>query len=113
MRRGRREKLSVTVDPHLYAVVERHAERTKLPRSKIIEEPRRSGRDRGGMIGGSRRDASWRCFGSTVKLETIVTLPKRAVLRRLGHLPAEVIGEVDEALAFSLDLRLAPARKLS
>lgn len=38
MRRGHREKLSVTVDPHLYAVVERHAERTKLPRSKVIEE---------------------------------------------------------------------------
>lgn len=50
---------------------------------------------------------------SVVKLETIVTLPKRAVLRRLGHLPAEAIREVDEALAFSLDLRLAPARKLS
>ncbi len=32
MRQGRRAKLSVTVDPHLYAVVERHAERTKLPR---------------------------------------------------------------------------------
>jgi mRNA-degrading endonuclease toxin of MazEF toxin-antitoxin module len=50
---------------------------------------------------------------SVVKLETIVTLPKRAVLRRLGHLPAEAIREVDEALAFSLDLRLAPAGKLS
>ena len=49
---------------------------------------------------------------SVVKLETIVTLPKRAVLRRLGHLPTDAIHEVDEALAFSLDLRLAPARKL-
>lgn len=38
MRQGRRQKLSVTVDPHLYAVVEHHAERTKLSRSKIVEE---------------------------------------------------------------------------
>ena len=38
MRRGHREKLSVTVDPHLFEAIERHAERTKLPRSKIVEE---------------------------------------------------------------------------
>lgn len=38
MRRGHRVKLSVTVDPHLYDAVERHAERTKLSRSKIVEE---------------------------------------------------------------------------
>jgi len=44
---------------------------------------------------------------SLVKMETIVTLPKRAILRRLGSLPKEAIREADEALAFSLDLRLA------
>jgi mRNA interferase MazF len=45
---------------------------------------------------------------SLVKLETIVTLPKRAILQRLGRLPGDAIREVDQALAFSLDLRLAP-----
>lgn len=44
---------------------------------------------------------------SVVKMETIVTLPKRAILRRLGSLPRQAIREADEALAFSLDLRLA------
>lgn len=44
---------------------------------------------------------------SVVKLETIVTLPKRAILRRLGSLPKHALREADEALAFSLDLRLA------
>ena len=44
---------------------------------------------------------------AVVKMETIVTLPKRAILRRLGSLPREAIQNVDEALAFSLDLRLA------
>lgn len=38
MKQGHREKLSVTVDPHLYQVIERHAERTKLPKSRIVEE---------------------------------------------------------------------------
>ena len=38
MRQGHREKLSVTVDPHLYGLIERHAARTKLPKSKIVEE---------------------------------------------------------------------------
>lgn len=38
MRQGHREKLSVTVDPHLFDVIARHAERTKLPKSKIVEE---------------------------------------------------------------------------
>lgn len=42
---------------------------------------------------------------SVVKMETIVTLPKRAILRRLGALPHEAVREADEALAFSLDLR--------
>ena len=46
---------------------------------------------------------------SVVKMETLVTLPKRAVLKRLGSLPKEAVREADEALAFSLDLRLAPA----
>ena len=44
---------------------------------------------------------------SVIKMETIVTLPKRAILRRLGLLPGEAAREADEALAFSLDLRLA------
>jgi len=38
MKQGRREKLSVTVDPHLYEVIERHAARAKLPKSKVVEE---------------------------------------------------------------------------
>lgn len=42
---------------------------------------------------------------SVVKMETIVTLPKRAIVRRLGALPREAVREADEALAFSLDLR--------
>jgi len=33
-----RRKLSVTVDPQLYGVIERHAKRSKVPRSRIIEE---------------------------------------------------------------------------
>lgn len=49
---------------------------------------------------------------SVVKMETIVTLPKRAILQRLGSLPTDAIRQADEALAFSLDLRLAsPARQ--
>ena len=44
---------------------------------------------------------------SVIKMETIVTLPKRAILLRLGSLPGEAAREADEALAFSLDLRLA------
>jgi mRNA interferase MazF len=46
---------------------------------------------------------------SIVKMETIVTLPRRAILGRLGSLPREAVREADEALAFSLQLRLAPA----
>jgi predicted transcriptional regulator len=38
MKQGHREKLSVTVDPRLYEVVERYAERAKLTKSKVIEE---------------------------------------------------------------------------
>ncbi|MBI2554429.1 MAG: ribbon-helix-helix domain-containing protein [Candidatus Rokubacteria bacterium] len=38
MKQGHREKLSVTVDPRLYHVIERHAQRTKVPKSRIIEE---------------------------------------------------------------------------
>ena len=44
---------------------------------------------------------------SVVKMETLVTLPKRAILKRLGTLPREAIREADSALAFSLDLPLA------
>jgi mRNA interferase MazF len=44
---------------------------------------------------------------SVVKMETIVTLPRRAILERVGSLPREALREADEALAFSLDLRLA------
>ena len=38
MRQGHREKLSVTVDPCVYDAIEQHAARTKLPKSKIVEE---------------------------------------------------------------------------
>jgi len=38
MRQGRREKLSVTVDPQLYRAIERHAEDFSVPKSRIIEE---------------------------------------------------------------------------
>jgi len=49
---------------------------------------------------------------SVVKMETIVTLPKRAIIRRLGSLPKAAMDEVDGPLAFSLDLRLAsPVRR--
>lgn len=48
---------------------------------------------------------------SIVEMETIVTLPKRAILERLGSLPSEAVREADEALAFSLELRLAPASR--
>lgn len=44
---------------------------------------------------------------SVVKMETIATLPKRAILKRLGTLPREAMKEADQALAFSLDLTLA------
>ncbi len=44
---------------------------------------------------------------SVIKMETLVTLPKRALLRRLGSLSGEVMREADQALAFSLDLALA------
>jgi len=40
-------------------------------------------------------------------METLVTLPRRAILQRLGRLPREAVREADKALAFSLDLRLA------
>jgi len=43
---------------------------------------------------------------SVVKMETIVTLPKRAILKRLGALPREAMRDADQALAFSLDLPL-------
>ena len=38
MRQGRREKLSVTVDPCVYDAIKQHAARTRLPKSKIVEE---------------------------------------------------------------------------
>jgi len=44
---------------------------------------------------------------SVVKMETLVTLPKRAILKRLGNLAREAMTKADEALAFSLDLPLA------
>jgi hypothetical protein len=31
MKQGHREKLTVTIEPRLYAVIERHAERAKVP----------------------------------------------------------------------------------
>lgn len=41
---------------------------------------------------------------SIVKAETIITLPKRAILRKLGTLPREAMAEVDRALKVSLQL---------
>jgi hypothetical protein len=38
VKQGNREKLSVTVSPHLYEVVERYAERAKVTKSKVVEE---------------------------------------------------------------------------
>jgi hypothetical protein len=38
MRQGRREKLSVTIDPKVYEVVKRHAERAKVAKSRVIED---------------------------------------------------------------------------
>ena len=38
MRQGHREKLSVTIDPRLYEMIERHAERAKATKSKVVEE---------------------------------------------------------------------------
>jgi predicted transcriptional regulator len=38
MRQGRREKISVTIDPALYEAVDRHARRTRVPKSKVIED---------------------------------------------------------------------------
>ena len=48
---------------------------------------------------------------SLVKMETILTLPKRAILQRLGRLPGDAIREMNQALAFSLDLHLALPRR--
>ena len=41
---------------------------------------------------------------SVVKMDTLVTLPRRAILQRRGRLPREAMREADQALAFSLDL---------
>lgn len=38
MARGYRAKLSVTVDPNLYRTITRHAEKTKVSKSRIVEE---------------------------------------------------------------------------
>lgn len=38
MRQANREKLSVTIEPRLYRVIERHAARAKIPKSRIVEE---------------------------------------------------------------------------
>ena len=43
---------------------------------------------------------------SVVKMEALVTLPKRAILKRLGALSRDAMREADQALAFSLDLPL-------
>ncbi len=38
MKQGNREKLSVTVDPRVYRVIERHAERAKISKSRVVEQ---------------------------------------------------------------------------
>lgn len=46
-------------------------------------------------------------IGNFDKAETIITLPKRAILKKVGHLPSQAMKEVNEVLAISLDLKLA------
>ena len=38
MRQGRREKISVTIDPALFDAVDQHARRTRVPKSTVIED---------------------------------------------------------------------------
>ncbi len=38
MRQGRREKVSVTIAPAPYEAIDRHARRTRVPKSKVIED---------------------------------------------------------------------------
>ena len=38
MKAARREKLSVTIDPSLHRAIERHAIRTKVPKSQVVED---------------------------------------------------------------------------
>jgi metal-responsive CopG/Arc/MetJ family transcriptional regulator len=38
VRQGRREKVSVTIDPSLYDAIDRHARRTRVSKSKVIED---------------------------------------------------------------------------
>ena len=38
MRQGRREKISVTIDPALHDAIARHARRTRVAKSVVIEE---------------------------------------------------------------------------
>jgi len=38
VRQGRREKVSVTIDPTLYDAIDRLARRAKVPKSRVIEE---------------------------------------------------------------------------
>ena len=45
---------------------------------------------------------------SIVKMETLLTLPRQAILRRVGALPTESMAEADVALAFSVGLRHIP-----
>ena len=38
MRQGRREKISVTIDPGLHDAIDRHARLTRVPKSQVIED---------------------------------------------------------------------------
>jgi Arc/MetJ-type ribon-helix-helix transcriptional regulator len=38
VRQGHREKVSVTIDPSLYEAIDRHARRTRVSKSKVIED---------------------------------------------------------------------------
>ena len=38
MKAARREKLSVTIHPSLHRAIERHAIRTRVPKSKVVED---------------------------------------------------------------------------
>lgn len=43
---------------------------------------------------------------SVIKAETILTLPKSFICKRIGHLPSSVIKKVNKCLAFSIQLNI-------
>ncbi len=43
---------------------------------------------------------------SVIKAETILTLPKSLISKKIGHLPSSVIKKVNKCLAFSIQLNI-------